>query len=137
MKKILAAACAGLAIATAAPARAADEAVPAATPNVLEGIPYAEAGMGRRLLVDEKPLLIMQAALKPGQSVPQHNANSNVHLLIVAGDVVVILDGKEKPAKRGDLVRVAFRTPMSVVNRSQADASFLIIKTPNPSEMTP
>jgi len=123
-----------LALAEATPVRAADGASPAPR-NVLEGIPYNDAGMGRRKLVDEKSLLIMQAALKPGQVVPPHNANSNVHLLILAGEVVVTLDGKDLTARNGDLVPVRFRTPMSIRNGSNANASFLIIKAPNPSEM--
>jgi quercetin dioxygenase-like cupin family protein len=103
--------------------------------NVLQGIPYGDSGMGKRKLVDEKHLLMMQVALKPGQTVPQHHANSNVHLLVVVGEVVVDLDGRKVTAAKGDLVPVAFKTPMSVANQAGENASFLIIKTPNPSEM--
>jgi len=105
--------------------------------NVLKEIPYADGQMGRRQLVDEKHLLVMQVALKPGQQVPQHNANSNVHLLIVEGQVVATLDGKDTVAVKGDILPVAFKTLMSVRNASKENASFLIIKTPNPSEMAP
>ena len=104
--------------------------------NVLENIPYQEDGMGKRKLVDEKYALIMQAALRPGQRVPQHNANANVHLLILKGDVVVNLDGIDTRLKEGALFPVAHKTPMHVRNESQENASFLIIKTPNPSEMS-
>ncbi len=104
--------------------------------NVFENIPYQDEGMGRRELVSEMPLLMMQVALKPGQSVPQHNANSNVHILVVKGEVVITLEGKDIVAKEGALVPVAFKTPMSVANKSKDKASFLIIKTPNPSQMT-
>ena len=103
--------------------------------NVLEGVPYVETGMGRRKLVDEKHLLIMQAALTPGQTVPPHEANSNVHILVLDGEIVLTLNGKAQPALRGALVPVAFRTPMSIRNASTSNATFLIIKTPNPSEM--
>jgi quercetin dioxygenase-like cupin family protein len=75
--------------------------------------------------------------LKPGQQVPQHNANSNVHLLIVEGQVIVTLAGKDIVAAKGDLLPVAFKTLMSVRNASKENASFLIVKTPNPSEMEP
>ena len=103
--------------------------------NVLENIPYQEQKMGSRKLVDEKYLLVMQAALKPGQSVPQHNANSNVHILVVRGEVVINLNGAESLAKEGSLVSIIYKTSMNVMNKSNQDASFLIIKTPNPSEM--
>lgn len=103
--------------------------------NVLENIPFQDDKMGSRKLVDEKYLQLMQAALKPGQSVPQHNANSNVHILVVRGEVVINLDGSESLAKEGSLVPVIHKTLMNIKNKSGQDASFLIIKTPNPSEM--
>ena len=105
--------------------------------NVLNDIPYADGQMGRRQLVDELHLLVMQVALKPGQQVPQHNANSNVHLLIVEGQVIVTLDGKDTAAAKGALLPIAIQTPMSIRNDSQENASFLIFKSPNPSEIGP
>lgn len=105
--------------------------------NILEGIPYTDGQMGRRQLVDEKHLLLMQVALKPGQAVPEHKANSNVHLLVVEGELVVALNGRESRAPTGSLVPVAFETLMRIRNVSTANASFLIIKTPNPSAMEP
>jgi quercetin dioxygenase-like cupin family protein len=79
----------------------------------------------------------MQVALKPGQQVPQHNANSNVLLLIVEGEVIVTLDGKDTTATKGDLLPVTFNTPMSVRNTSKENASFVNIRSPNPSQMKP
>jgi quercetin dioxygenase-like cupin family protein len=104
--------------------------------NVLENIPFQDEKMGSRKLVDEKYLQLMQAALKPGQSVPQHNANSNVHILVVRGEVIINLDGTDVLAKEGSLVPVIHKSLMNIKNKSGQDASFLIIKTPNPSEMT-
>jgi quercetin dioxygenase-like cupin family protein len=103
--------------------------------NVLENIPYNEEKMGSRKLVDEKYLLLMQAALKPGQRVPQHNANSNVHILVIRGEVVINLNGTEILAGEGSLVPVIHQTAMNIKNKSGRDASFLIVKTPNPGEM--
>jgi len=103
--------------------------------NVLENIPYNESRMGNRKVVDEKHLLIMQLALKQGQVVPQHNANSNVHILVLKGKITVDLNGKQNHLKEGDLLRVEYQTPMSIKNTGDADATFLVIKTPNPSEI--
>ncbi|MCI0469862.1 MAG: cupin domain-containing protein [Nitrospirae bacterium] len=103
--------------------------------NVLENIPYPEQGMGKRMLIDEDYLLLMQVGLRPGQSVPQHNANSNVHLLILKGEVIVNLNGQDNAVKEGDLVPVAYKTPMNIRNASHEDATFLVIKTPNPNQM--
>lgn len=103
--------------------------------NVLENIPYNDDKMGNRKLVDEKHLLVMQIALRPGQSVSQHNANSHVYLLILKGDVTVTLTDVDYAVKDGDLLPVVFQTPMSIKNTGVQDATFLVIKTPNPSEM--
>ena len=105
--------------------------------NVLEDIPYTDGRMGKRQLVDEAHLLVMQVALQPGQQVPPHNANSNVHLLIVEGQVIVTLDGKDTAAAKGALLPIAIQTPMSIRNDSKENASFLIFKSPNPSEIGP
>ncbi len=103
--------------------------------NVLENIPYNDDKMGNRKVVDEKHLLVMQIALKPGQSVPQHNANSNVHLLVVRGDLAVNLNGLDSHVKEGDLLPVSYQTPMIIKNIGSIEATFLVFKTPNPSEM--
>ena len=103
--------------------------------NLLKNPPYTDNEMGKKVLVDTNHLLMIQAALKPGQMVPQHDANSNVHILVLDGDVVINLSGKDIPAKKGDLVPIAFKTPMNIKNKSKANATFLIIKTPNPGEI--
>ena len=105
--------------------------------NVLADIPYTDGQTGKRKLIDEKHLFVMQVALKPGQQVPQHNANSNVYLLILEGEVIVTLDGKDTIATKGDLLPVTFKTLMSIRNASKENASFLNIRSPNPSEMKP
>ena len=79
---------------------------------------------------------ITQGALKPAQQVPEHRANSNVHLLVVEGQITVTLAGRDLVAAKGALVPVAFKTLMSIRNASAENASFLILKTPNPCEMT-
>lgn len=103
--------------------------------NVFEDVPYKDGGMGNRKLVDERHLLVMQIALRAGQAVPQHEANSNVQLLVLEGELVVVLAGSELRAGKGSLVPVAFKTPMSIRNAGAGDATFLVLKAPNPSEM--
>jgi quercetin dioxygenase-like cupin family protein len=103
--------------------------------NLLASPPYSDTAMGNKMLVNQTELLMMQVALKPGQMVPQHNANSHVHIIVLEGDVVINLSGKDIPAKKGDLVPIAFKTPMNIKNMSKENATFIIIKTPNPSQM--
>ena len=104
---------------------------------LLDQVPYRNDGMGSRTIVDEKHVLMMQAALKPGQKVPEHKANSNVHLLILKGAVLVNLAGTDVAVKEGDLLPIAVGTQMHIRNDSRENATFLIVKTPNPSEMAP
>ena len=103
--------------------------------NILQEIPYREEGMGKRKLVDEDYLLVMQAALKPGQMVPQHNADSNVRILIIRGEVVVELAGEKIKASEGDIVPATPGTPMNIINQSEEDATLLIFKAPHPRMM--
>jgi len=104
--------------------------------NVFENIPFNDEKMGNRKILDEKHILIMQIALKPGQKVPQHNANSNVHLLVLKGELMVDLAGTKCRIKEGDLLPVVHRTLMTIENVGAGNATFLVLKTPNPSEMS-
>lgn len=103
--------------------------------NVLEEIPYREEGMGRRRLVEEDYLLLLQAALQPGQAVPVHKADSNVHILVVEGELSITLNGTEVIATTGDIVPSSPGTEMTIVNRSKKNTSFLIFKTPHPRKL--
>jgi quercetin dioxygenase-like cupin family protein len=103
--------------------------------NVFNDVPYKDTGMGNRKLVDEKSLLVMQIALRPEQMVPLHEANSNAHMLVLEGELVVTLAGDETSVKRGDLLPIAFKTPMTIRNSGASPATFLMLKAPHPSEM--
>ncbi len=103
--------------------------------NVLENIPYTHNALGKRKLVDENHLLIMQIALKSGQTVPEHKADSNLHLLVMRGGITVFSGDADHSLREGDLFPVSYQAPMLIKNDECADATFLVIKTPNPSEM--
>ncbi len=103
--------------------------------RLLADAPYSAENFGRRAVVDEDHLLLMQIALLPGQEVPLHKANSNVHLIVMQGDVRVILDGVSTLAGTGDLLPVEYGTPMRILNDGSGNATFLVIKTPHPRVM--
>src|SRR5690554_2576411 len=103
--------------------------------NVFEDIPYPSERMGRREVVYEKDLLLMQIALQPGQALPPHKANSNVHLLLLEGELEADLAGDRHRLKTGDLLPVAVETPMRIRNDGTRNATFLVLKAPHPSEM--
>lgn len=102
--------------------------------NIFQDTPYQSERMGRRELVNEKDLLLMQIGLQPGQHVPAHKANSNVHLLVEQGSLHVDLSGQPYQLKTGDLLPVAYGTPMQISNSGNENAMFLVLKTPNPAE---
>ena len=87
-------------------------------------------------LLDEKYLQINQVCLEPGQQVPHHNANSNVTLMVVRGEVTFQVGQEVMKMGPGKLMRVPFQSPMSIKNESKERLAFLVIKAPHPSEMT-
>lgn len=103
--------------------------------NVLKDIPYTGADRGVRKVLDEKHLLMMQIALQPGQDVPLHNTNSNVHILVLEGAVSFTVKGKQYSLITGDILPVGYKDEMYIKNDGVENTSFLVIKTPNPSEM--
>lgn len=86
-------------------------------------------------LADVPEAQINLVTLPPGQALPAHNANSNVRLLPLTGEITVTLNGEQDVIRAHEMVSAAFGTPMRIVNGSDHDAAFLVIKTPNPSEM--
>lgn len=103
--------------------------------NVLDHVPYEVKTLGKRKVAENEHLLIMQIALRPGQAVPRHDANSHAHLLILQGELSVELSGSITAARTGDLIPVEYKTPMAIENRSNSDATFLVIKSPHPDKI--
>jgi len=105
------------------------------TVNILNDIPYQDKDMGRRILVNTDELLMMQAALKPGQSVPHHTSDSNVRILVIEGDIIVTVAKLVHNISKGDLLKVEYDKEMDIENTSSENASFIVIKTPHPKTM--
>lgn len=103
--------------------------------NILKEIPYTHSERGVRKVVDEKHLLMMQIALQPGQDVPLHSTNSNVHVLVLEGAVSFTVNGNPFSLIAGDILPVGYKDEMYIKNDGVENTSFLVIKTPNPSEM--
>lgn len=103
--------------------------------NLLSDAPYTDLGVGKKVRVDEKHLFLAQVALKPGKGTPQHKSDSHVHIIVLEGEIVVNLAGKDVKVKKGDLLPIEFDISMNIKNKSTSNATFIIIKTPNPKEM--
>lgn len=85
-------------------------------------------------LADASEVQMNLVCLGPGQMLPAHNANSNVRILVLQGELSVELCGKQHTLGELEMVEAEFDTPMQIGNQSDSNTAFLVIKTPNPSE---
>jgi len=99
-----------------------------------EMMEFGEAFTLKRL-ADVPETQINLVCLPPKQSLPAHNANSNVRLLGLRGKLTLTLEGKISELAFHELAAVSFGTHMQIANETDENAAFLVIKTPNPSEM--
>ena len=90
----------------------------------------------RKTLADIPELQLNLVTLPAGQSLPAHNANSNVRLLVLQGELTVHLSEETTLLAAHEMADAAIGTPMHIMNRSSAPAAFLVIKTPNPEQRT-
>jgi quercetin dioxygenase-like cupin family protein len=86
----------------------------------------------RKNLADIPELELNLVTLPAGQSLPKHNANSNVRLLVLQGELAVDLNGEIVELGAHEMADTVIGTPMQIMNRSQAHTAFLVIKTPRP-----
>lgn len=86
-------------------------------------------------LADAPEAQVNLVCLPPNQALPAHNANSNVRLLVLRGELSITLEGQRSSLAFHEMAPVAFGTFMQIANETAEDAAFLVIKTPNPSEM--
>lgn len=101
--------------------------------NLYKNIPYQKDEIGKRKLVDKKELLMIQVALLSKQEVPPHNANADVNIIVLKGALSITLDKELFKLEQGDLILVKRSTYMEIKNILNEEASFLIIKAPNPN----
>lgn len=86
----------------------------------------------RRNLADIPELQMNLVTLPPEQSLPAHNANSNVRLLVLQGELMVDLGGEIVTLGAHEMADASIGTPMQIMNHSAVNTAFLVIKTPNP-----
>jgi len=96
---------------------------------------FKKEGRGMANVVDEPYLLINQVCLEPGQTVPDHQANSNVTLQVLAGEGMFIVGGAKLKMGPGRLLRIPLQSPMGIRNDSGERLVFLVMKTPRPDAL--
>ncbi len=95
-----------------------------------------EAGSDRAPVYNTDEIQIMRIRLAPGESLPRHNANSNVLIVPLQGRVRVTQDnGDADEVAAGEALSVEFGMPMLVSNAGDEALTFLVLKTPHPRKM--
>jgi uncharacterized cupin superfamily protein len=80
------------------------------------------------------------AELPPGEMIPEHDETSSDQeevFIVLAGDATVVIDGEDYPAPTGTFTRLDPEPKRTVVNRSDADVTILIVSAPRTSGYTP
>ncbi len=105
-------------------------------PTVLKPQDHAvwqAAKMGKSTLFESPRLLVGLNAFEPGQSHPLHaHAGMDKVYQVVDGDGVFLLDGRELPARAGDLLVAPADVPHGIRNPGPGRLLVLAILAPGP-----
>ncbi|MDD5711795.1 MAG: cupin domain-containing protein [Smithellaceae bacterium] len=96
---------------------------------------FDEESMGVASIADESYLQINMVCLAGGQEVPLHTTNSTVTISVLYGTGSFYVGEQRVPMSPGKLLRIPYRTLMSITNDAAERMAFLVIKTPHPREM--
>lgn len=80
------------------------------------------------------------AELPPGETIPEHNEiarDQEEVFVVLSGDATMVIDGEEHPAPAGTFVRLDPEPTRTVVNRSDAPVTVLIVSAPRTSGYEP
>ncbi len=78
--------------------------------------------------------------LPPGESIPEHDEvdrDQEEVFVTLAGDATLVIDGEEHPAPTGTYARLDPEPVRTVVNRSDAPVTVLIVSAPRTSGYEP
>jgi uncharacterized cupin superfamily protein len=78
--------------------------------------------------------------LPPGETIPEHDETATDQeevFIVLSGEATMVIDGRDHPAPAGTFVRLDPAPRRTVVNRSAADVTVLIVSAPRTSGHTP
>lgn len=84
-------------------------------------------------IIDNDEVMINHMILNTNDCIPEHNANSNVYMIVIRG--VLTLQLSENPAKhfeQGSIINIPYQTKMNVSNTHQEQVEFFVVKAPSP-----
>ena len=80
------------------------------------------------------------AELAPGETIPEHTeleSDQEEVFIVLTGEATIVIDGEDHQAPAGTFARLDPEPLRTVVNRSNADATVLIVSAPRTSGYTP
>lgn len=84
-------------------------------------------------IIDDDPVMINHMVLPYGEFIPDHRANSYVHMIVVRGVLTLELEDQQPHTYcKGNVVHIPYNTYMRVRNDHQEVCEFFVIKSPNP-----
>ena len=78
--------------------------------------------------------------LPPGETIPEHNeveSDQEEVFIVLSGDATMVIDGVDHPAPAGTFARLDPEPTRTVANRSETEATVLIVSAPRTSGYTP
>lgn len=84
-------------------------------------------------LIDDDPVMINHMILPKGDFVPDHHANSHVHMIVIRGSLTLQLEDQESHTYvKGTIVHIPYGTFMRVRNEHDHVCEFFVVKSPSP-----
>jgi quercetin dioxygenase-like cupin family protein len=85
-------------------------------------------------IVDTKFAMINHMILGTGDRLPIHNANSNVHMIVVHGEISLKLDEQDvNKYEAGSILEIPYGTKMDVYNEGTDTVELFVVKAPTPA----
>jgi quercetin dioxygenase-like cupin family protein len=89
-------------------------------------------------IVEDENAAINHMVLCRYDALPEHNANSNVYMIIVRGSMALRLDDQAtQEYAAGTIINIPYRTKMLVANENSDILEFFVVKSPSPGHLHP
>lgn len=87
-------------------------------------------------IINDENLHLNHMIFPKGEGLPQHNANSNVYMIVIRGILSLQLDDQdEHKYDKGSIANIPYKTLMNVNNKDDETLEIFVIKAPNPKDM--
>lgn len=101
--------------------------------NIYNNLKFNKTNFDKNIHINKKELFVAQIYLLKDQNVPKHNANSDVIIVVVEGNLEIVVNEDKTILEAGDIFEIKNLSPMEIFNTKSEKASFMVIKAPNPN----